>query len=228
MIPKNKSVLKRAVGKANRVIRRLTVPSQMERHQEPFATVLPVLVALATIVRVRRAIEFGCGTNSTLSFLRTDLFPDLIELTSVENDSGWRESITRQASDPRLSMIAVEGKVASIVSHEIVEGNQIILVDDSTCAEDRAETIRAVTRVLPDDALLVIHDFEVDDYQLASASVRRRFVCNTLLPSTGVLANQPILSSLWFKRVNRAISKHANTVCPTDVQRWHQIFKPLS
>ena len=223
----DESILIRAARRASAIMSRLLTSSPPERHENPFATLLPVLTALATEIHVQRAIEFGCGTNSTLSFLSKDVFPELIQLTSVENDAEWRDMIAQQANDSRLSMISVDGPVASAVSESLVRGNQIVLVDDSTCAQDRADTIRAVVRVLPLDSILVIHDFEVIDYQEASAELPYRLVCNTLLPNTGILSHRPILSERWFRRVNRTIGYHAKSICLTDTHQWHQQLRRL-
>ena len=98
-------ILFRAGRKAKRMISNLFSTKPPERHENPFATLLPVLTALATQINAHRVIEFGCGRNSTLNFLSKEIFPELVQLTSVENDAEWREIIVKQANDTRLSMI---------------------------------------------------------------------------------------------------------------------------
>ena len=82
-------------------------------------------------------------------------------------------------------------------------------------------------RVLPQDSILVIHDFELNDYQDACAELPYRLVCNTLVPNTGILTLRPILSERWFRRVNRIIGEYGNNICLTDTRQWYERLSKL-
>ena len=148
-------------------------------------------------------------------------------ITSVENDPVWRDAIQKALPDGRLHMLDVTGPVAAVVTPELLHGADLILVDDSTCAMDRAATARAVSAILPPDAILVIHDFEVPDYQAASRELSFRFVSDALLPNTGILARSELLCGRWCRQFNRLIEKHRDRLQPTDLAGWQQLFARL-
>lgn len=217
-----KSIFIRAARKTGRTLRRMFAPVPAQRHENPYATLLPVLTALACRFNVRRVVEFGCGYNSTLTFLNRDIYPALETLTSIENDSQWMESIRKSTSDSRLRILQADGAVSECVTNELLADAQLILVDDSTCAADRSATIRAVAERLQQPAILVIHDFEVPDYQQASSCLPGRFAFDALLPNTGVLCTEPLIDDQWFRRMNSTIRKYSNCICPTDTVQWRQ------
>jgi predicted O-methyltransferase YrrM len=123
-----------------------------------YASHVPVLRALPA----RRVLELGAGEHSTKEFLK---MPGLEHLTSVENDPEWaRRAAT---DDPRHEMLLVEGRIADHVP--ALDGYDLVFIDDSTNAAERAATIRAV--LSQPHPLVVIHDAEVPEYAAVIAEL---------------------------------------------------------
>lgn len=128
---------------------------------DPYGSHVPVLAALASVVPVRRAIEFGGGLHSTRLFLDHNVFPHLVELLTVETDPRWAAQI--RSRDKRHTVFVAPQ--AAFYAH-LSLSYDLVLVDDSTSMTDRIRTLRAVSGTRP-DGLVVVHDFEHDDYREA-------------------------------------------------------------
>ena len=202
---------------------RWTSPPQT-RHENPYATLLPVLVALGQQLPVKHVLEFGSGFNSTFTFLNKDIFPFLVQLVSVENDPEWRRQIQQATTDPRLFMKPVEGAVSEAVSGDLLDSKELILIDDSNCAVDRAATIQGVVKLLTPNQVVIVHDYEVPEYRLASGDVSLCFVFDAMLPHTAVLSNGNQVDQRQLARMNAVIRSHSGDVHPTDTLRWKSLF----
>lgn len=116
-----------------------------------YATHIPVLRALSTLLPMTRVIEFGGGDHSTSFFL--DL-PQLQELVTVETDEGWAARLAEvHGGDPRF----VLRRRASAV------GFDFCLIDDGHVDVERAATIGRVLHAKHPPTL--IHDTEVLAYR---------------------------------------------------------------
>jgi hypothetical protein len=162
---------------------------------------------------------------STLTFLNRDVFSHLQKLRSLENDRQWQSLIENSTDDERLEMIAVEGSMADAASRDLLQGCQLVLIDDSRSADDRSATIRAVVSQLPEDALLLIHDFEVVQYQQAADHLPYRFVFDALLPMTAVLSSQPLGRVRTYRKANRTIRRFAHCTPLDAIDEWLAVLK---
>ena len=84
--------------------------------------------------------------------------PGLEKLTSIENDPAWAERAA--TTDDRHEMRLVSGPVALNIPP--LEDYDLVFIDDSTSAAERAQTIRAV--LSQPHPPVVIHDAEVPEY----------------------------------------------------------------
>jgi predicted O-methyltransferase YrrM len=125
-----------------------------------YASHLLVLGALVEAHGVERVLELGAGDYSTPAFLAA---PGLTRLTSVENDPEWARKVT--TDDDRHEVLLVEGAIADHLPP--LEDYDLVFVDDSTSAYERARTIRAV--LSQPHPPVVIHDAEVPEYAAAIA-----------------------------------------------------------
>src|SRR5574341_819530 len=99
------------------------------RAENPYATHVPVLVALARVIPVRRVLELGCGRYSTFTFLNRVAFPQLEQLYSLENDRDWAARIAAEAgTDARLSLRFVDGLLAAAVAAMELSSYDLILI----------------------------------------------------------------------------------------------------
>ena len=128
---------------------------------DPYASHTTVLAAVARETPVRRVIEFGGGHHSTRLFLNRQVFPDLVELTTVETSPEWAARI--RSGDKRHSLLTV-GRAA--LTAGLCPQYDLVLVDDSDSMTARIETLRAVSGCRP-SGLVVVHDFEHLEYREA-------------------------------------------------------------
>jgi CheY-like chemotaxis protein len=213
-------------GRAARKIRRVLAPRVGKRSANPYATHLPVSIGLSRLLPLQRVLELGCGHYSTLAFLDRQLFPDLIRLDSYENDPAWVEAIRALTQfDPRISLTTVTGSISSALAVMDFALYDLIFIDDSTNAADRSQTIRAVRAHCQPHNVIVIHDYEVEDYQEAARSFPQTFRFTPLNPNTGLAWDKAPLRRADLRRINRVLKRYGNLIPPDDGERWLQVFR---
>jgi len=193
------------------------------RAQNAYATHIPVLIGLAAIRPIRRVLEFGCGHYSTRTFLERSVFPHLKELQSIDNDPGWAETMRDTTKhDPRCSVTVVSGAMCDAVCKFDLEAFDLILVDDSTNAADRANTIRALAGFRPSNPWLVIHDYEVEEYRSASSGFKQRFTFKAYNPHTGLISNSGFTSAI--KILDQRLKTNSSRLRPDDTESWLRLL----
>jgi hypothetical protein len=196
------------------------------RAPNAYATHVPVLIGLAAMRRVERVLEFGCGHYSTKTFLEHSVFPDLKELQSVENDRTWADTMRAAVKDdPRCLVKVVSGAMCDAVSNFDLERFDLILVDDSTNAEARAATIRALSNRHPLHPWIVIHDYEVEEYRRASSGFKQRFTFKTYNPHTGLISNSGFTNTV--KALDQRLKHNSSRLRPDDAESWLRILRTL-
>jgi methyltransferase family protein len=194
------------------------------RAQNAYATHIPILIGVAALRPIRRVLEFGCGHYSTKTFLKRAAFPDLKELQSVENDPNWAETMREAVKDDsRCVITTLKGAMCNAVRTFDLESFDLILVDDSTNAEQRATTIRALSGVHPSNPWLVIHDYEVEEYRCASAEFKERFTFKAYNPHTGLTSNSGFTSAI--KILDRQLKNNHSSLAPDDADGWLRILR---
>ena len=194
------------------------------RARNDYATHVPVLIGLAGLRRIERVLEFGCGHYSTLTFLNRAAFPDLKELHSVENDRSWAETIRAEVKDDGRCAIKVEtGPMCNAVAAFDLNAFDLVLVDDSQTAVERAETIRALADVQPSNPWILVHDYEVPDYQNAASGFKHRFAFKAYNPHTAVVFNSTAKHE--FKALDKVIRTNSARLEPDDVAGWLRVFQ---
>ena len=196
----------------------------VERQPEAlaFATHVPILVALARIKTIENILELGCGTFSTLTFVNPAAFPHLKKLRTVENDPQWAKKIRAQvATDHRVEFVEYEGQVYSSVHEMNLEDFDLILIDDSVKATERAATIRQVSEKL-NNAIVVMHDFECTIYRRAAKRFENVYRFKAFNPNTGVAWAGNKLDRLLLEDLDRVIRQ--SRIAPTDIAAWQELF----
>ena len=194
------------------------------RADNAYATHVPVLIGLAALRRIERVLEFGCGHYSTKTFLKRSVFPDLKVLHSVENDPHWAQTIRETVKDDTRSVVTVvDGAMAAAVRTFDLETFDLILVDDSTSADQRAATIHTLCDLNPSNPWLVIHDYEVEEYQRASSALKQRFTFKAYNPHTGLLANSEFTRGV--RTLDRQLKNNRARLRPDNVDGWLRVFR---
>ena len=195
------------------------------RARNDYATHVPVLIGLAGLRKIERVLELGCGNYSTRTFLNGSVFPHLKELRSLENDPLWARTMSLGvASDPRCTIEFTSGPMADAVSTLALDYFDLIFVDDSASSEQRTATIKALSAVHPKNPWLLIHDYEVDDYQRASSLFQRRFAFKAYNPETGLVSNNgaPLAE---FKALDKRLKANCAQLDPDDVSGWLRVLR---
>lgn len=178
-------------------------------------------------MKVERVVELGCGEYSTLTFLNRLAFPSLIALDSWETEQAWLDKIAASAgSDFRLRTGLVIGEMRSAIENIDLEEYDLIFVDDSTSSEERSRTIREIALRRPTQAVVVIHDFEVQAYREAAKLFRHRFIFRAFTPQTGVVWNGGRGLTKALKRAELVIKHHSKTLEPDHVSDWSKVLAP--
>jgi len=180
------------------------------------ATHLPVLIGMSKRLEIRKVLEFGSGINSTLLFLNRKAFPKMEEIVSYENNLEWFNVVKQKTTpDLRVKLHYYNGKMKDCANAEAIANYDLIFIDDSTTAHDRAETIKEVLKQNP--KLAIIHDFETFAYRRMASRFCRAYRFKALLPNVGVCGN---FSVAELKKIEAIISKNKKTISPDDISSW--------
>jgi hypothetical protein len=197
-----------------------------QRARNDYATHVPVLVGLGHLLRIRRVLEFGCGLYSTLTFLNRSVFPELIQLDSLESDTTWLKKIEIAAcSDPRLHLLHVLEPMEDSLKGICLDSYDLVFVDSSTECSRRSATIRALAAQTKGAGFVIMHDFEVDAYRRAARDFSKRFDFPAFNPSTGVGWNTDLNVYGALKTVRAVTDAYANRLPPGDVDSWSLAFQ---
>lgn len=145
----------------------------------PYGTHQPVLRALAPIGK--RVLELGGGIYSTRLFLT---YPHLTSLVTVEDDPGWARNVTSQVE----AHTVVEQSGMDYAANGDLDFD-LIFVDNAVDPNDRRLTIKTLAVRRP-RAVVVIHDFEQEQYRDAAALFVNQWIYKTETPWTGVVWNE--------------------------------------
>jgi hypothetical protein len=193
----------------------------MTRSENPYATHIPVLMALARLIPIRRVLEFGSGNYSTRTFLNSKAFPDVSTVHSIENDREWAQQISDLLiSDPRLQLIVIDSPMSLYVPTIFGWKYELIFIDDSLSAEERAATIKQVAQHSSPNSIIAIHDFEVLEYRRASRHWPHRFKFTGFTPHVGIAWDQAQLDREQLRFLDRLIAANARTLVPDDIDGW--------
>lgn len=196
------------------------------RHQNDYATHVPVLVGVASATRIQRILEFGSGMYSTLTFLNRLAFPDVLHVDSVESDPEWMFKISAAAKgDSRLRMRLVQEPIERVLSDIQLDNYDLVLVDSSTEATRRASLIHELAGRHDFRALVAVHDFEIGLYQAAAKGFRNIVEYNAYNPCTGILWQTGPWSVTALKQLSKVIYRHSKRLQPDDVQAWAAAFR---
>lgn len=204
---------------------RTLISKPIRKVDNPFATHLPVLIGIARMSQVRRVLEFGCGLYSTLTFLDSSAFPELMVLDSFEDDIAWMDRIARMTNDdPRLDLRLVDKPICSLIAEIQFKNYDLVFVDNSAIFEERAATIREISYRCVRSNIIVVHDYEMRIYQDAASIFPNRFTFKAFSPNTGILWNEASLGKHQLRKLNGLIRKYSRNIKPDDRDHWVEII----
>ena len=218
-------VLYRLKTRLARCVSRRSAPRLALRAENPYATHLPILVGIGGLFLVRRVLELGCGEHSTLAFLDRSIFPHLTALHSWENNMEWLKRVERLAGgDPRLRLTYVDSQMSAACTGIDLTDYDLIFIDDSVRAVDRAATIREVACRSGPFSLVIIHDYENPVYNAAAEPFPAQYSFTAFNPQTGVLWRRAPIHRRSLRALDRLIRQYARQIKPEDVAAWTQIL----
>jgi hypothetical protein len=147
---------------------------------DPYGTHLNLLRAVGH--GIKKVLELGAGIHSTAVFLDRNYYPDLESLVSVEQNPDWIVS----PDDPRHTSHIVPEPIEEFIDTLDINTFDLILVDNSTFAERRCETLRYVANRVG-RSIVVAHDYERQDYAAAASEFTYAVVDDRQVPHTALL-----------------------------------------
>lgn len=193
------------------------------RHSNPYATHLPILVAIATSQDPKTVLELGSGLLSTPAILNRTVFPSLERLETYEDDPAWFAEVESKVSgDPRCDLRMVSAVRDNVP--ENIDAFDLVFVDDSTTVPQRSQTIGSVAK-RRSAAIVVIHDFEQRQYgRVATAGFDHVLRVSTFTPQTGICWNDTAKINLAALKSALALVEAHWAEDPTDFDKWVNIL----
>jgi predicted O-methyltransferase YrrM len=187
-----------------------------------FATHIAVLAGLARMNKIENVLELGSGRFSTLTFTNPDAFPHLKNLRTVENNPQWVKQVREYvAADSRVEFVEYEGQICNAIREMNLGQFDLIFIDDSMDADQRASTIVQVSQN-PGGAIVVMHDFENIIYRRASKRFENVYRFTALNPNTGVAWAGNRLERRLLRQMNKAIRQSG--IAPNDIAGWVRLL----
>lgn len=141
------------------------------------ASHIPILVGLAQKFTIRRVLELGTGAYSTPLFLNRDIFADVVEVVSVEQDAEWRAKAE-----------AAHGGKIQLTDVEPTDRTRFDLIFiDSGHAAQRIQTLCELAATPECKALIVVHDAEYPPYRQEMGKIGEQYDFTTFNPETSVV-----------------------------------------
>lgn len=209
--------------RAARIVKSINQKKLAEWSSNPYATHLPVLIGLSRLFEISRVLELGCGQYSSLMFLNRSIFPSIKSVHSYETDSDWLDIVSSKINhDSRIKINLVEKEMKAVIKDLDMTEYDLVFVDDSTNAQARSLTIQEVCKRCVGSNLIVIHDYEVPEYQEASKSIPNRFTFTAFNPNTGILWKNRKVNKKLLKRLNHSLTDRSLQLAPDDIEGWNQ------
>ncbi len=199
----------------------------VRRDPAPYASHLPILVGVSTLVRPSKVVEFGSGECSTVGFTDRKAFPHLKALRSFENDREWHARVVRLiASDSRAEIEFVSGAMADAATPRNLEEANLIFVDDSD-VEGRVATIEAIARLRPRTVPVIVHDYELWRLRRTRGLFEHSFCFALWNPQTAVLWNGRPDWPKGLGALTRLLRQNLSFTPVHDIAKWGHILAQL-
>jgi len=160
-----------------------------------------------------------------MTFLNRNAFPDLQQLTSVENDGEWASkvrSLTKE--DDRCHIVAADEPVSEILKQFELADYDFVLLDDSADLPSRVTTIRALTGRSEIRTPILIHDFEIWAYRNAAGAAEKAFRFTGLNPNSGLVWWGNRINRKPLQKINRVVKQYSDMISPENVDSWAKAF----
>jgi hypothetical protein len=128
-------------------------------------------------------------------------------------------------ADDRFHARLISGPMSSGLQDSTLEAFDLIFVDDSTSAVERADTIRHLANRSLSKTLIVIHDFEIRNYRDAASTFQHQQIARAFTPQTGVVWNGSAPLVAVLKKLNLQIIHHSKKIPVDDVTSWGRVLR---
>jgi hypothetical protein len=192
---------------------------------EPYATHIPILIAVTSIVCPENVVEFGAGVFSTLSFARRDLYPSIRRVVSYENDREWYLKLKDQIeAGSGLELHYADGPMHLAAQSADLSKAAMIFIDDSSVADIRSLTVDRVAARCNEGCVVVLHDSNLLPLRRATRNFQHRIHVDALNPQTSILWNGRPEWLPLFREANRKIGAKKAQIAATDMVAWKSLF----
>lgn len=195
----------------------------VQRNKNPFATHIPVLIGLSLITNWKKIVEYGSGMLSTPTLANKNIFKDVTEVISYENNKEWYQHVnTSLFTNDYLSLRFVDGEMNKSVSVEEINNSDLVFIDDSSTCSERVKTIKKVIDCRP--KCVLVHDFEVFRYRFAARGMANVYIFKSLIPNTGLLWNDLLINQKSVMVIDNVIKKNLNHIPLDDIEGWKDVL----
>lgn len=194
----------------------------------PYSSHVPVLMAVARCVRIKRVLELGCGHFSTLTFLDRRAFPDLAGIDSLEDDATWMKEIQEATrDDSRINLSFVDGDWEARIANTDFDQYDLVFVDNGRTIAERQQSIRWVAERATDRNVVIVHDYEQTAYRMAVRALPHRVDFSALLPNTGVAWRGGGVDRSRLMALRSMIAQNSREVRPDAIREWAKLFEAI-
>lgn len=180
------------------------------------ASHVPVLTLIPKYFHITRVLDIGSGSMSTPLFLNKNIYPDLKDLVSVEENKEWFIKTNRLfGADEKLTLLT--STPAALYNYDL------IFVDGPQNIEKRIRTIGYVMREVI-KPIIVVHDIENKLYKKQVNKDYNEYLFSFIKsPATGVYSREELPTKSFIK-YNKLMHQHFDEF-QEDAEKWKGLFK---
>lgn len=186
-------------------------------YPQDHASHIPILVGIGKKFQIRRVLELGSGNYSTNLFLNRNVFPDLVELVSIERDLEWSRRV-QDLNDTRVILNP---------DHLLEPSRFDLIFIDSSHTSHRIAALKEYAAKPDITGLIVIHDSENPYYRNPFSLFPNWFDIDAYEPSTAVLWHNhasPEAIRNTLQEISEIVVKFVSHP-PDDVSAWIGYFR---
>lgn len=181
------------------------------------------MLGVSQLYPPKHVLELGSGLYSTPAFLNRNCFPTVETVHSVEDELPWFDNVKAKLGAAEGFSIECVDSVPEWVGTADLSAYDLIFIDDSHGASQRARSIAAALGRAAAGAIVVIHDFEERPYRNAVRAPWSKFTFSVSRPMTGVAWRQG--DRLDDLKALRALIRRNAHIPSSDITAWSELFR---
>jgi spermidine synthase len=181
---------------------------------EPYATHLPVLLAVSIISGAKKVLELGSGRVSTAFWASDHDGVSVAVVDSLEDDAAWAAIVSEMI--PKVSRVRLRAvnDINETLKDLDITAYDIIFIDNATTVATRAQTINEIQARAAATSIIIVHDYENNEYRRMVPDGWAVTVFRHVRPYTGVIC-PPGVSQQKIAQINDAVKYVKSKIAPS-------------